>query len=60
MDKNDKWATESIKENPYWTDGMSPEEYDMERRFYLTYYEEIRTGQMEYVKPNKRKVVKDE
>ena len=30
--KND-WATPSLKEAPFWRDGMTPEEYDAEREY---------------------------
>lgn len=47
MDKNN-WATDLIKENPYWCDGMTPEEYDREREYYLRNYEDIRAGRLQY------------
>ena len=27
------WATETLKEAPFWRDGMTPEEYDEEREY---------------------------
>lgn len=47
MDKNN-WATPMIKENPYYVDGMTPEEYDREREYYLRDFEKIRSGEMKY------------
>ncbi len=47
MDKNN-WATSMIKENPYYVDGMTPEEYDREREYYLRNFEKIRSGEMKY------------
>ena len=32
MAEND-WATPSLKEVPFWRDGMSPEEYEVEREY---------------------------
>ena len=28
------WATPTMKEAPYWRDGMSPDEYEAEREYY--------------------------
>lgn len=28
------WATETLKEVPFWREGMSPEEYEVERTYY--------------------------
>lgn len=33
MVEND-WATYTLKEAPFWREGMSPEEYDIEREYY--------------------------
>ena len=30
----DNWATPSLMEAPYWRDGMTPEEYDIERAYF--------------------------
>lgn len=35
MGENKSWATESLKEFPFWRDGMEPEEFDREREYYL-------------------------
>lgn len=33
MEENNDWATETLKEVPFWRDGMTPEEYDEEREY---------------------------
>lgn len=37
MEKNNAidWATPSLKEEPYWREGMSVEEFETEREYYL-------------------------
>lgn len=52
MVKANNWETEAQREAPYWVEGMTPEEYNSEREYYLKHYEEIRCGEMEY-KPRK-------
>lgn len=32
---DENWATPSLMEAPYWRDGMTPEEYDIERAYFL-------------------------
>lgn len=54
MDKNNQWAPETIREAPYWEDGMTPSEYDAERHYYLTHYEDIRSGKIKYVPLSQR------
>lgn len=50
MGKNNvEWETEAQREAPYWVDGMTPEEYDTERKYYLIHYDDIRSGKLEYV-----------
>ena len=34
------WATETLKEAPYWRDGMTPEEYDKEREYFLNHLDD--------------------
>lgn len=34
----DDWASPSLKEAPYWREGMSPEEYDEERIYYYKHF----------------------
>lgn len=31
---SDDWATATLKEVPYWRDGMTPEEYEKERNYF--------------------------
>lgn len=33
MEENNDWATETLKEAPFWRDGMTPKEYDEEREY---------------------------
>lgn len=33
MVKQSDWATESLMEAPFWRNGMSPDEYDLEREY---------------------------
>lgn len=46
--KNNDWATENLKEAPFWVDGMTPEEYDKEREYYLRNYDRIKRGELNY------------
>lgn len=46
--KNNDWATENLKEAPFWVDGMTPEEYDKEREYYLRNYDRIKRGELKY------------
>lgn len=39
----DEWATNTMKHNPWWHDGMSPEEYDKERQYYFDNYDTLVT-----------------
>lgn len=34
MEESRNWATFGVREVPYWRDGMSPEEYELERAYY--------------------------
>lgn len=54
MDRNRDWASDTLKEAPFWVSGMTPEEYDREREYYLSHYDEIRSGKMEYVPLHRR------
>ncbi len=38
------WATYTLKEVPFWRDGMSPEEYDIEREYMYDNYHLLREG----------------
>ncbi|MCM1115751.1 MAG: hypothetical protein NC397_09665 [Clostridium sp.] len=37
----DDWATPTLKECPWWRDDMTPEEYDIEREYYGTYFYDL-------------------
>ena len=34
------WATGTLKEVPFWRDGMTPEEYDIERLYLHTHWDD--------------------
>ena len=38
------WATPTLKEAPFWKDGMTPEEYDEEREYFYKHYEDYTNG----------------
>lgn len=44
MEENKEWATPTLKEVPFWRDGMSPEEYDIEREYYAKNFHLVRDG----------------
>ena len=48
MEENRNWATPSIKERPFWRDGMSCEEYELERAYYYNYLNKDIAHQREY------------
>lgn len=41
-ENNNDWANPTLKEAPYWRDGMTPEEYDMEREYYYKNFHLVR------------------
>ena len=41
MAENKNWATPSMKEYPFWREGMSADEYDREREYYQKNFEEL-------------------
>lgn len=43
MDGSD-WATETLKEVPFWRNDMSPEEYDREREYYAKNFNLVKEG----------------
>lgn len=45
MAEDNKWATETLKEVPFWREGMTPEEYDIEREYFYTHWEEYTRGE---------------
>ena len=38
------WATETLKESPFWREGMRPEEYDIEREYLYRNYNLVLDG----------------
>lgn len=42
--KNEDWAHPTLKEAPYWREGMTPEEYDIEREYYGKNFKLVREG----------------
>ncbi|MEF9917159.1 MAG: hypothetical protein RR275_03470 [Lachnospiraceae bacterium] len=34
MEENKEWATPTLKEVPFWREGMGVDEYDKEREYY--------------------------
>ena len=38
------WATGTLKEAPFWREGMRPEEYDIERDYYARNYHLVQQG----------------
>ena len=44
MAENESWATETLKEVPFWRDDMTPEEYDLEREYYARNFSQVKTG----------------
>ena len=38
------WARGTIKETPFWRDGMSVEEYEEERNYLMEHWQELRQG----------------
>lgn len=44
MAENNEWATPTLKEAPYWKDGMSVEEYEKEREYYYKHLKDVRSG----------------
>ncbi|MBO5426772.1 MAG: hypothetical protein J6A25_14790 [Lachnospiraceae bacterium] len=38
------WSTPTLREVPFWRDGMSPEEYEIERSYYLENYNLVAEG----------------
>lgn len=44
MAENNNWASCSLKEAPYWHDGMSAEEYETERNYFNIHLEDFYNG----------------
>lgn len=41
---SNEWATLTIKEVPFWRDGMTPEEYDKERTYFYENFDSYKKG----------------
>lgn len=39
------WATYTLKEAPYWREGMSPEEYEIEREYLGRHWDAFMRGE---------------
>ena len=37
MEGNNAWANLSVRERPFWREGMSAEEYELERAYYYRF-----------------------
>lgn len=44
MAENKEWATPTLKEVPFWRDGMDVKEYDAEREYYAKKFELVKQG----------------
>lgn len=44
MEENKDWATPTLKEVPFWREGMGPEEYDVEREYLAKNWELLKEG----------------
>ena len=44
MEKENDWATYSMKEMPFWRNGMTPEEYDKEIEYYYRHLKDVKNG----------------
>jgi len=38
------WAPPTLREMPFWRDGMTPEEFDREREYYYDHYDDLKNG----------------
>lgn len=38
------WATGTLKEVPFWREGMQPDEYDKEREYLATHFDDFKKG----------------
>lgn len=45
MTGESNWATGTLKEVPFWRDGMTPEEYEEERTYYCEHWLEYTRGE---------------
>lgn len=44
MEGKDNWSTPTLREVPFWRDGMSQEEYEKEREYLARNYHLFRQG----------------
>ncbi len=44
MNLADDWATGTLKETPFWRDGMTPEEYEIERNYFNEHFIDFKKG----------------
>ena len=45
------WSTPTLREVPFWRDGMDPEEYEQERDYMIENWNEITKGSKGNYKP---------
>ncbi len=45
QNSNSDWASPSLKEEPFWHDGMTVEEFENERDYYLKNWDKWKTTQ---------------
>ncbi len=44
MEENKGWATDTLKEAPYYHENITPEEYDIERQYYYENFDLVKNG----------------
>lgn len=44
MAESKNWSTPTMREVPFWKDGMSIEEYEKERDYYYKHLQEVKNG----------------
>lgn len=44
MNNVNDWASPTLKEVPFWREGMSPEEYETEREYYAKNFDLVKEG----------------
>lgn len=57
MAENNNWATATLKETAFWHDGMTSEEYEIERAYYYNNIKNVKNGT--YLPLWKQKLVKN-
>ena len=45
MEERNEWATPALKEVPFWREGMTAEEYDIEREYYAKHFDMVKSQQ---------------